>query len=164
MKWIKELIPYVIIIIVVVFIRTFIITPVRVNGASMERTLYNGEILLLQKVDRNFKRFDIVVINYQKEKLIKRIVGLPGEYIEYKNNKLYINDKIVTEKFNDSITGYFDLKSKGINVIPKGYYFVMGDNRTNSVDSRIIGLIKKEDILGKTKFALYPLDRFGIID
>ena len=164
MKWVKELIPYIIIIVIVVLIRSFIITPVKVNGASMNPTLQNNDVLLLQKLNRNFKRFDIVVFNYNGEKLIKRVVGLPGEYVEYKNNQLYINNKLVKETFHKAITGYFDLKSLNYDVIPKGYYFVMGDNRTNSVDSRMIGLIKAEDILGKTSFVVYPIQNFGIID
>ena len=79
MKKIKELIPYILIISLVILIRTFIITPVRVDGPSMEDTLENGDILLLQKFNNNYQRFDIVVLNYNNEKLVKRIIGLPGE-------------------------------------------------------------------------------------
>ena len=165
MKWVKELIPYVVIVLSVILIRTYIITPIKVNGASMEPTLFDKEVLLLQKNDRNFKRFDIIVLNYGKEKLIKRIIGLAGESIAYKNNKLWINDVIVEEPMINSATGDFDLEvSKGYQHIPEGYYFVMGDNRGNSVDGRLFGLIKKEDIIGKTNFAIYPLGNFGKID
>ena len=72
MKKIKELIPYILIISLVILIRTFIITPVRVDGPSMEDTLENGDILLLQKFNNNYQRFDIVVLNYNNEKLVKR--------------------------------------------------------------------------------------------
>ena len=90
MKKIKELIPYILIITLVILIRTFIITPVRVDGPSMEDTLENGDILLLQKFNDNYQRFDIVVLNYNNEKLVKRIIGLPGEKVAFIDNKLYI--------------------------------------------------------------------------
>ena len=78
----KDLISYIIIILAVVTIRLFIITPVRVQGTSMDTTLKQGEILLLEKFDKNYKRFDIVVINTKNERIIKRIIGMPGESIK----------------------------------------------------------------------------------
>ena len=159
-KFIKELIPYVIIIVVVVLIRSFIVTPVQVDGNSMYPTLKNNEILLLKKYDKKYKRFDIVVLNYNNSKLIKRIIGLPGEHIEYKDNKLYVNGKYIKENFKrNTETSDFEIDKK----IPKGYYFVMGDNRDNSTDSRIIGVISKEDIEGVSDIALFPFDRFGSV-
>lgn len=159
-KFIKELIPYVIIIVVVVLIRTFIITPVQVDGNSMYPILKNNEILLLKKYDKKYKRFDIVVLNYNNSKLIKRIIGLPGEHIEYKDNKLYVNGKYIKENFKrNTETSDFEIDKK----IPKDYYFVMGDNRDNSTDSRIIGFISKDDIDGVSDIALFPFDRFGSV-
>ena len=76
---IKEYLPYVIIIIVIVLIRSFIVTLVRVDGNSMVDTLHNGEILVLNKLDKDYKRFDIVVIKYNNERLVKRVIGLPGK-------------------------------------------------------------------------------------
>ncbi len=167
-KIIKELIPYIIIIFVVILIRTFIITPVQVDGTSMFPTLKNNEILILKKYDKNYKRFDIVVLKYNGEKLIKRIIGLPGEYVKYENNKLYINDKEVKEDFKrNSDTEDFNISvffKDGEEIrIPDNYYFVLGDNRGNSTDSRIIGFIDREDIEGTVGFALFPLDKFGKI-
>jgi signal peptidase I len=75
---------------VVVIFRTFIATPVRVDGDSMNDTLHNNDILILNKLEKNYDRFDIVVINYNNTKLVKRIIGLPGENISYKDNQLYI--------------------------------------------------------------------------
>lgn len=167
MKFIKELIPYVIIIITVVLIRTFIVTPVQVDGLSMYPTLKDNEILLLKKYDKDYERFDIVVLKYKNDKLIKRIIGLPGESIKYVDDKLYVNDKLVEENFSKNTeTDDFDISyllNEEETKIPDNMYFVVGDNRDNSTDSRIIGLIKKEDIKGTVDFALFPFNKFGKI-
>lgn len=164
-KLIKELYPYVIIVIVVVAFRTFIATPVRVDGDSMKDTLYNNDILILNKLDKSYERFDIVVINYNNSKLVKRIIGLPGENISYKDNELYINDEKIDD-VDTSRTRDFSLKELyGIDEIPNNYYFVMGDNRGNSLDSRDyrVGLVNKDDIVGITIFRLFPFNKIGNI-
>lgn len=162
-KFIKELIPYVVIVIVVVLIRTFIVTPVQVDGESMYPTLLDNQLLLLKKYDHSYERFDIVVFKYNDSKLVKRVIGLPGETISYKDNTLYINNKKIDNISLDSYTYDFDLSELGFDTIPEGYYFVLGDNRTNSLDSRAIGLISEDSILGVTNFSLFPFKRFGII-
>ena len=132
---VKELIGYVIVIIVVLLVKQFIITPIRVNQNSMNNTLFDKDIMILNKISYRFvdiKRFEIVVIKKNNEYLIKRVIGLPGEKIEYKDNKLYVNDKIVEENFNHKNTEDYKLE----NTIPKNYYFVVGDNRPDSLDSR----------------------------
>ena len=164
-KIIKELYPYVIIVVCVVLFRTFIATPVRVDGDSMRESLHNGDILILNKLDNNYKRFDVVVVNYNKSKLVKRIIGLPGENIEYKNNKLYINNKEI-EDVETIRTLDFSLEELyAIKKIPNDYYFVMGDNRGNSLDSRDyrVGLIKKDDIVGITIFRIFPFNKIGVV-
>ncbi len=158
---VKNLLGYVIVIVVVLLIKFFIVTPVRVNQTSMNNTLYDKDIMLLDKISYRFKdieRFDIVVIKKDKEYLIKRVIGLPLENVEYKDNKLYINDKIVEENFLHKDTSDYKLEE----VIPDGYYFVVGDNRPESLDSRYFGLIKKNEILGKTNLVIFPFNRFGI--
>ena len=158
MKFIKELVPYIIILIVVILIRLFIISPVRVDGISMYPTLNNKYYLLVEKFNKDYKRFDVVVLNYNGDKLIKRVVGLPGDKVEYKNDKLYINDKYVKETFLNQ--EYVSIELLGHNTIPQGYYFVMGDNRLNSTDSRLIGLVAKKKIDGK---AIFNVFKFKIV-
>lgn len=158
MKLIKELIPYLIIILVVVLIRTFIFTPVMVSGESMVPTLAGSEIMILKKYDTNYERFDIVVVNKSVEgdNLIKRVIGLPNETIEYKNEKLYINDKEVEDPYAFGNTGAFEKIT-----LASDEYFLMGDNREVSLDSRILGVIKKEEIEGTVSLILYPFNKFG---
>lgn len=159
LKLLKELLPYIIIIIVAIIIRTFIFTPVVVNGPSMMNTLHNGDVMILDKIGMKLggiKRFDIVVIQTGKTKIIKRVIGLSGETISYKNNKLYINGKEVSDNHSNEITYDFEEVK-----IPDGEYYVLGDNRTDSVDSRILGTIPKNEILGHATFIIYPFNRFG---
>ena len=166
-KIIKELYPYVVIVVVVVLFRTFIATPVRVDGSSMDSTLKNGDILILNKLDTEYERFDVVVVNVKFDgktsKLVKRVIGLPGESIEYKDNELYINGEII-EDVATARTNDFSLKELyNVDNIPDNYYFVMGDNRGYSRDSRdyTVGLIKKEDIVGTTTIRIFPFTKIG---
>lgn len=162
-QYMKEYLPYIIILLIIILIRTFIVTLVRVDGNSMVDTLHNGEILLLNKLDNDYKRFDVVVIKYNNERLVKRIIGLPGEQVKYRNNHLYINGKKVEEEFIKEDTENFNITELGYNRIPKDYYFVVGDNRDNSLDSRYIGLIKKDQIKGTTSIRLFPFNKIGKI-
>lgn len=157
----KEILSYVIIIIIVLLIKQFIITPIRVNGDSMNNTLYDKDIMILDKISYRFseiERFDIVVIKRNGEYLIKRVIGIPGETVKYDSNRLYINDVYIEENFAHKITDDYVLDEK----IPDNYYFVLGDNRQDSLDSRIIGLISEDEIIGKTSLILFPFNRFGI--
>lgn len=166
-KQIKEILPYIIIIIVVVLIRSFIITPIIVSGDSMKPNLHDGEVLLERKIGYNsssIKRFDIVVIKNDNEEIIKRIIGMPGEHIAYKNNKLYVNDKLMEMNFNYRDTNDFNLEEIcSCTSIPEGKYLVLGDNRPISKDSRIIGLVDEKDILGKAVYRIWPISKFGDI-
>lgn len=164
MKFLKELIPYAVIVIGVVLFRTFIMTPVRVNGPSMNDTLNNGDILLLNKYDDSYERFDIVVLNYNGEKIIKRIIGLPGDTVEYLSNILYINGERVDEPFINEDTEDFSIELIGYSKIPDNHYFVVGDNRDNSMDSRMVGLFSHDSIDGKVIFRLFPFDSIGGIN
>lgn len=161
-KIVKEIIPYIIIIIVVVLIRTFLFTPVVVVGDSMVPTLENKQILLLDKITYRFKeikRFDIVVIDTGKSEIIKRIIGLPGETVEYKDNLLYINGEVIESIYNFDTQDFTMESITESELIPEDKYLVLGDNRLVSSDSRIIGLIDKKDILGKTSFSIWPIKK-----
>lgn len=158
-----------VIIIVVLLFKHYIVAPIRVVGPSMKDTLQDGDIMLLNKITYRFKninRFDIVVVNYKEESkpIIKRVIGLPGDKVEVRKNKLYINDSEYDEFYlaSGTNTDSFDLNSLfGEETIPEGYYFVMGDNREESKDSRTIGFIKKSNIIGKASLTLFPFDRIG---
>ena len=157
MKFIKELVPYIVIIAVVVLFRTYIATPVRVDGDSMVPTFEDGQILILNKLDREYERMDVVVFDYKSDRLIKRVIGLPGETVEIKDNTLYINGEEVSDYKDDVKTSDYKLNV----TIPEGYYFVLGDNRGISADSRLIGLVSKEDLKGTICFRLFPLMKIG---
>ena len=157
METIKNIIPYVVIIIVVLLIRTFVMTPVRVNGPSMDNTLENGQIMILNKLGK-YKRGDIVVVDLGTEKIIKRIVGLPGESIYCLNGEIYINDKKYKEDYTSAETLDFTKV-----FIQEDEYFVLGDNRTVSMDSRTFGPINKSQIMGTNKLRIWPLSKFGLV-
>ncbi len=156
----KEAVTYLLIILFIILVRTYVVTPVRVSGSSMANTLKNGEILLLNKFEYRFsdiKRFDIVVVKAHGERIIKRVIGLPGETLKYENGILYINDKMIEENYLDEVTKDFTYEGK----IPDECYFVMGDNRDDSLDSRYFGCFPKKDILGHASFVLFPFAKFG---
>lgn len=167
-KFIMEVYPYIIIVLVVVLIRSYIATPVIVSGDSMRPNLTDGEMLIVRKIGykgNNIKRFDIVVIKEGNEEIIKRVIGLPGEYISYKNNKLYVNDEVVKEDFKFYSTDDFNLEEVcTCHRIPSNKYLVLGDNRPISKDSRIIGLIDEKDIFGEAIFRVWPISKMGSIN
>lgn len=157
MKKLKELMPYIIIVVVVLLLRSFIVTPGLVNGSSMEPTLHNNELVLINKIGLNkgIDRYDIVVVKYENSTIIKRVIGLPYETVEYINDTLYIDGEIVNTKVDFEYTKDFKLTAG------KNEYIVLGDNRNISKDSRIIGPVKEEDIIGKVDLVLFPFSKFG---
>ena len=159
MKVIKEVIPYIVIVVVVVLIRTFIITPVRVDGDSMKNTLKNGDILLLYKLS-SINRFDIIVLDEEKdnEKIIKRVIGMPGETVAIKNGKIYINDKVIDDEY-----AYGETSDYNKVTLRDDEYFILGDNRLISKDSRYFGPIKDNEIKGKIVFRLFPFTKIGTV-
>ena len=159
MKIIKEILPYVLIIIAVILIRTFIITPVRVDGASMDQTLEDGQILLLYKL-ANVDYGDIVVLDEEKEDeiIIKRIIGMPGDTVSIRDNTIYVNGEEVEEDYAYGETSNYEEITLGDDE-----YFILGDNRPISKDSRYFGPVKEDEIIGKVIFRLWPFNKFGTI-
>lgn len=155
---IKALIPYVIILVVVVLIRSFIVTPVLVNGPSMQPTLEGGEVMILNKLDK-IERFDIVVVNTGSEDIIKRVIAMPGETISCEDGVIYVNGRKQEEDYSEGITSDFEKVT-----LADDEYFVMGDNRENSADSRRFGPFKESQIKGVTKLVLFPFNKFGNIE
>lgn len=167
-EFIKDSIKYILTIIAVLFVIVYVVSVQQIVGPSMSPTLKSGDIVLLNKFEYRFlkiKRNQVVVLNYKETKyMVKRIIGLPGEKIEYKDNTLYINDKPYNEPFiKDVFTEDFSLKDLGYEIIPKDKYLVLGDNRENSTDSRNFGLVSKKDIIGKTIIRFWPLNKFKLI-
>ena len=156
--FLKEYLSYVVAIILVLLIKKYVVSPIKVNGESMMNTLHDGDIMILNIIGYRFseiERFDIVVVDEGNEYLIKRVIGLSGETVEYRDNQLYVNGKKVKDSYGSHKTEDFKVK------VPKGSYFVLGDNRTNSLDSRYFGSFKKKYILGKTSLTLFPFSRIG---
>lgn len=160
-------------------VRVFLFSPIVVDGPSMEPTLHDRDQMIVNKFIYRFKepeRFDIVVFHASVQKdFIKRVIGLPGEHVRIEDNTLYINGREVDEPFLEDIgenSGSFqsltndfrlELLPGGHETIPEGYVLVLGDNRGNSTDSRMLGLIPIDEIVGKTSLVFWPLDRLGIV-
>lgn len=174
-KEIGKTILYFLILVAILFgLRHYVFTPVVVKGDSMDPTLADGERVIALK-NTEVKRFDIVTFPAPDDpgkNYIKRVIGLPGDTIEYKSDQLYINGKKVAEPYLDQfkkeltddqpLTYDFNLKDLfGAEKVPAGELFVLGDNRRISKDSRIIGMIKEKNIMADVKFVFWPLDRFG---
>ena len=174
-----DLVRIVLICFVCVFICTqFLFKPVRVEGESMYPTLENDEYgfsNIFGALMSDFNRFDVVVVNGEKtegDNWVKRIIGLPNETVEFKDDVLYIDGKEVKQPFLD--TTYMEsVKSmKNTNftddfgpiTLGENEYFVMGDNRRVSFDSRAVGPFLKEDIISKSVLVLYPLDKIGLVN
>ncbi len=169
-EFIKDTFKYIIVIVVVLVLAIYVVSLQQVVGPSMSDTLNNNDIVLLDKISYRFtdiKRGDVVSLYYADTKyLIKRVIGLPGEYVEFQDNKLYIDNKYMDEDYlEDVITDDFSLSELGYDEIPEDMYLVLGDNREDSLDSRdaSVGLIPKEDIIGKVRIRIWPLNKIGIV-
>ncbi len=161
----------------VYLITTFIFKPVKVDGSSMYPTLEDGEYgfsFVLGAIVDDFQRFDVVIVDTLENKLyVKRIIGLPNETIEYKDDVLYIDGKVVEEEFLDM--NYMEQTKKDNNVsvftndfgpitLGDNQYFVMGDNRMSSYDSRQLGAYNVDQLISKSMIIVYPFDKIGYID
>ncbi|MBP3038295.1 signal peptidase I [Bacillaceae bacterium Marseille-Q3522] len=173
-EWFKAL---AIAVLLAAIIRYFLFAPIVVDGLSMMPTLHNQDRMIVNKISYKIgkpKRFDIIVFHAPENKdYIKRVIGLPGEKIEYKDDILYVNGKPYEEPYLDEfkqqvidgpLTEPFTLKEIiGQDTVPEGQLFVMGDNRRSSKDSRHIGTIPMEKVLGNTNLVYWPLEDIKIV-
>lgn len=165
-------------IILAFLIRTYIFAPIVVDGESMMPTLQDHERIVLTKFGTSIDsidRFDIVVFHATEDKdYIKRVIGLPGDHIEYKDDTLYINGKKYDEPYleeykelmaGEPLTGSFKLEEvSGSMTVPENQLFVMGDNRQNSLDSREIGPVSVDEIVGKANLVYWPIKEFKFVE
>lgn len=177
LEWIKSLIFLVVLALVLIALRMYVFTPVIVKGDSMDPTLQNGE-RVIALLNREVKRFDIVTFPAPDEvgkNYIKRVIGLPGDKIEFKDDVLYINGEATEEPYLDQFKkeltdglpltlGDYQQTTFEFQVVPEGKVLVLGDNRRISKDSRSIGFIDKESIVGDVKFIFWPFNEFGFVD
>lgn len=170
----REILDWIVFIAVVLILSWFVVTFVGVRtvveGQSMEPTLQDGNNLIVDKLSyrlRDPKRFEIIVFPYQYEEntyYIKRIIGLPGEMVQVKDGAVYIDGEKLDERY-----GAEPMESAGIAEEPiklgDDEYFVLGDNRNHSSDSRdpSVGILKREDLLGRAWVRIYPFDEMGFV-
>lgn len=170
----KELGAWLIYILIIIGLSYLVITFVgqrtQVSGSSMETTLSNGDQLIVDKISYRFrdpKRYDIVVFPYKYEKntyYIKRIIGLPGETVQIVDGYVYIDGKKLDEHYGNEVMENPGLAAEPVE-LGSDEYFVLGDNRNNSQDSRAanVGVIHKKDLLGRAWIRIWPLNEFGVI-
>jgi signal peptidase I len=173
-EWLKAI---VIAVLLAGGIRYFVFAPIIVDGHSMMPTLHDHDRMIVNKLSYKIgqpKRFDIIVFHAEEDKdYIKRVIGLPGDRIEYKNDTLYVNGKAYKEPYLDEykkqvidgpLTEPFTLEEiTGKETVPEGHLFVMGDNRRYSKDSRHIGFIPMDKVVGKTNIVYWPLSDMRIV-
>lgn len=153
----------IIVIAISVLLSTLIIPVLEIKGNSMEPTLNNNNIVICIKKSK-FKTGDIIAFYYNNHILVKRIIGLPGDSVDIDSEgNIFVNDKLLKEPYiKEKVIGEYDIKLP--YQVPEGSYFVMGDKRENSIDSRnsLIGTISEEEIIGKIIVNVWPIKKFKI--
>ena len=157
----KDTLTYILVLIAIfggIAVSRIFITPVIVSGHSMDTTLSDGMYGFSSNVKdgTEIERGDIVIVQTDEKVLVKRIIGMPGETIRCENNTVYINGEALEEDYTLGTTDNFNEY-----VLGEDEYFVMGDNRENSKDSRAIGAITKDQIIAKHLFVISSISKFG---
>lgn|SRR5574344_279801 len=169
-EFLKDMWGYILTILIIAFVFIFIVAIIPVAGNSMNPTLSDGNLVLVSRINylvKDIKRSDIITFRTDdKKSYVKRIIGLPGERIDYLNGSLLINNEAYNETYLKNVkTSNFmfeDICKKEDcpnGTIPDGYYLVLGDNRTDSKDSRELGLISKKQIKGQIIFKINPFGK-----
>lgn len=163
---------YILVVLILTYcVVTFVGQRTEVIGSSMEPTLSDGDNLIVDKITyriREPKRFEIIVFPYQYAEgtyYIKRIIGLPGETVQIDEaGRIYIDGELLSESYGKEVMTEPGLAGKGVT-LAENEYFVLGDNRNDSADSRFVsvGNIKREQIVGRAWIRMYPFDRMGIL-
>ena len=171
--FLREALGWVLYILLIIGITYLIITFVgqrtKVDGHSMEPTLSDGDNLIVDKLSYRFRdpqRYDIIVFPYKHAQItyyIKRIIALPGETVQVKDGEVYINGKLYKEKNFPNIINP-GLAEQQIT-LGKNEYFVLGDNRNHSADSRdpSVGILTRDDLIGRAWVRIFPLNKIGVI-
>lgn len=150
---------------VAVLIATLALPVLQISGSSMEPTLNDEEIVVLLKTT-NMKKGELCCFSYQNKLLIKRVIGLPGDKVSIdENGNVYINDELIDEPYTtDKSLGECDITFPCY--VTDNHYFVLGDHRSTSVDSRssVIGLVSEEYIVGKIFFRIWPFNSISLVD
>jgi signal peptidase I len=154
-----------------IFLITYVASAYKIEGNSMQTVLYDHERIIISKLavrNGNIDRYDIIVLRKPGEpskSIIKRVIGLPGEIIEIREGDVYINGSKLPEAYlkKEKDIIYRSMNMKPL-LIPKDHFFVIGDNRTISQDSRVFGPVPGNYIYGKTIFRYWPLSKFGTIE
>ena len=147
------------------FIVTFVAQPVRVQGASMQPRIEDNERILVNKFIYRFhgvERSDVVVFYYPRDpsvSYIKRVIGLPGDRVEIRSGNVYVNGKAIEEPY--LLPQFRDRYDMPETIIERGHYFVMGDHRSSSMDSRSFGSVPEKYIYGKAAFCVWPITKTG---
>lgn len=145
-------------------IASFVLSVLEINGSSMKPTLEEGEIVIAYK-DKSIDVSDVVAFYQGNKILVKRVIAKPGSFVNIDDDgNIYVDGRLLSEPYiKEKILGETDIEYP--YQVPDGHYFVLGDKRDTSIDSRkkIIGAISKEDILGKVVVSIWPLNKMGII-
>jgi len=151
-----------------IFIVVFVVQPVKVEGTSMQPHLVDQERIFVNRFIYRFaeiERGDVVVFWYPRDaqkSFIKRVVGIPGDDVEIRYGSVYINGEKIQEPYLRP--EFRDRESFGKVIVPQNQYFVLGDHRSSSNDSRNWGFVPSELIYGKAIFSYWPISRLGLVD